>query len=68
MNNSKQKLNTVILRGMVSTISRINPEDLNEEGRQELHNLKVVVDELGEVLAYHELVELLEEQEVMRGH
>ena len=61
MNTSKQKLNTVILRGMASTVGRMTPETLNEDGIKALQDLKVAIDDLIEAVKYEDLIGKLED-------
>jgi len=66
--NTTPELTTVILRGIEDRLKRINPEDLNAEGTEALRCVKIALDDLVEVVAYYELVAVLEERELMRGH
>lgn len=45
-NTNKTNLNTVMLRGIADKLQRMSPDDINNEGLQELEEVKKNLDDL----------------------
>lgn len=57
------KLNTVILRGMASTLQRIDPEKINEDGQEALREVETALENLKFAIIGLRMIEEMEEKE-----
>jgi hypothetical protein len=59
-------LNTVILRGMASSINRMEPEKINEEGEKALLEVEAALENLKSSIIALKIIEQMEENEKIR--